>query len=331
MAVSRQAVFAGVALLFLGTPMLAARLHPNAYEGGRSRDVRERAERNSSAIATILGELRTSTSDILFIKTERYLHSGVAYMPHMGGSALMTLDSETEGMDSHQAEMRAQAAGDDHDHDDHAGTPTVIRGAKDDFRGFVGRLHREVKPWRDPELGHLHTDGSELLPWYRVMTLADPRNVRGYAIAAWWLKGRNVDEGIRFLDEGIANNPEAFQLPYMQARLYFQKALDLQDAGLAGDAPEVVQQFRTAVELHRRAAELSLRQRPPGWTPESNDLRWTDYTEEDFRANLRLLVLMENRYGNPQDAVARARQYLDLLGQDPVLARFVARHGSGGE
>jgi hypothetical protein len=68
---------------FLLSPLLSLRLDPHGYQGGRSRDAEDRMERNASSIGSMLGELRTSMSDILFLKTERYLHGGVAYTPHI--------------------------------------------------------------------------------------------------------------------------------------------------------------------------------------------------------------------------------------------------------
>jgi len=78
-------ILAAAALLL---PAWAGPLNPNGYAGGRSKDQRQAGARNSSAFATILGEVRTSMSDLMFIKTERYLHSGVAYQVHHDLEAL---------------------------------------------------------------------------------------------------------------------------------------------------------------------------------------------------------------------------------------------------
>ena len=69
-----------ILILFLLSPPLAFRLNPNGYTGGRSRDARDRSLRNSSSVARMLGEVRTSMSDVIFIKTERYMHMGVGYV-----------------------------------------------------------------------------------------------------------------------------------------------------------------------------------------------------------------------------------------------------------
>ena len=67
--------------LYAFSPLVSQRLDPS-YAGGRSRDVEARAVRNTSAVGLMLGEFRTSMSDIMFIKTERYLHGGRGYKPH---------------------------------------------------------------------------------------------------------------------------------------------------------------------------------------------------------------------------------------------------------
>ena len=44
-----QTLQLGIVAAFLASPVLSSRLHPNAYEGGRSRDTVERAHRNASS------------------------------------------------------------------------------------------------------------------------------------------------------------------------------------------------------------------------------------------------------------------------------------------
>lgn len=327
----RNLALSSIAAGLIGIPVLAANLKPMDYEGGRSRDVVDRMERNSSAVATMIGELRTSTSDILFLKTERYLHSGVAYMPHMEDE-LLTVEGETHEMEHHQEEAAEQASDPGHhdqedEHDDHAGTATMIRTPDDDFRGFVGYLHRQVKPWRPPELGHMHTDGTELLPWYRVMTLADPNNTRAYAIGGWWLKTHNLDEGIRFLQEGVENNPGSFIISSMLARLYDQKAVNL--AKESGQSEETARLHKLSIEASIDAAEKGFAARPQGWTLETETEDWTRYTEDDFRGAMRLAVLYELRWGDPETALERARDYNERIGGDPILERVILREGGG--
>lgn len=325
---------------FLLSPLLAARLNPNAYQGGRTQDERELLLRNTSAIAAVLGEIRASMSDMMFIKTERYLHSGVAYTPHIdlarlaskgetarkerqaGGDAPTTLE--------HTFAFEATLQEDDPDHEhgeaghvhdescDHTDPDryevckheeTLIPHANKDFRGFIGRLEREVKPYNPPGAPHFHTDGTELLPWYRLQTLSDPHNVRAYMIGAWWLKnlgGEQVDEALRFVEEGIRFNPRAYQLHLMRGNLLRMKN-ENNEARLC---------FRTA-------AEEGLKQRPAEGAGDGTNPRWTYYNEQDLLSALRLAVIFEKVYGDRAEALRLARDYTRRLGDPAPLARQI--------
>ncbi len=283
--------------LFLFVPALFYGIDPNRYRGGYSKDEVASRERNTSAISRVLGELRTSASDIMFIKTERYLHNGVGYAAHIVSA------EDTAG--------------------DHRGTPTLIRDNENDFRGFVGYLEREVKPWRDPEEPHIHSDGSELLPWYRLMTISDPHYVRAYLLGGWWLKNHNIDEGIKFTEEGIKNNPDAFQIYLMHGRLHRQKALRLREAGTVTGLTEAAVHEELAMEAFRKGAELVFEQRPQGMDVE-NIPWWTDYVEDDARGVVRMAVFMERERDNYREALDLAERGLAHFDEDLPLANVIA-------
>lgn len=281
-------------LLFLLSPALVGSVRPSEYEGGRSRSEAAERERNSSAVSRLLGEIRTSMSDILFIKTERYLHMGVAYHTH--GSGNIDMDDE----------------------EDHVGVGTLIPTPGRDFRGFVGRLERQVRPWRDPNLPHIHADGRELLPWYRLMTLSDPHYVRGYLIGSWWLNREDPEAALAFVEEGIGNNPSAFQLHQMRGQI-------LRRMGDRHEDPEVASSLLAgALESFVTGYELVLRQRPPG-ADMPNLAWWSEYVENDARSVVQLAVLLEARIGDPAVALERARRALEVLPDDGVLQRQVTR------
>lgn len=322
-----------IAILFLLGPLWTQRLAPNVYEGGRSQNVRDRVIRNSSAVAVILGEARAATSDMLFIKTERYLDYGVAYEPHLAdkiqyisGEAQDIAMREIEA-ESHTGEAHDHA----HDHGDEHGTPkTIIRTADRDFRGIVGDLERRVQPWRDPSLPHQHASGAEMLPWYRVMTLADPNNGRAYAIGSWWLKQKDHDQALAFVEEGLKHNPEYFQLWYTHGVLLYEKGRKILTAAgeEAGIPPEAQALFNRAKESCLKATEIGLRRRPAGWLPPENedddayDL-WTLYEEEDVRAAARFAMLIERNYGDKRKALALAADLDKRLDGDYILARQI--------
>ncbi|MDX2177509.1 MAG: hypothetical protein SF028_13675 [Candidatus Sumerlaeia bacterium] len=322
------ALRAGTAAALLSLPLWVPSLAPNEYDGGRSTDIAAIEARNTSAVARLLGEFRASMSDMMFIKTEKYLHGGISYAPHMdldrtaqtgelahkGGKPEDVHGPHEVGGASGMAALELEDE-EEGEEEEHAGVETLIPTPDKDFRAFIGALHREVKPWRDPSLDHIHDSGTELLPWYRLMTLSNPHNVRGYMIGAWWLKGFGTDEqkaeAVKFLEEGLRNNPKAFQLWLMMGYLLRQDG-----------------QHAEAMEYFHKAAELAASTRPADGTATPG---WTDYKEEDARAAMRLSVLSEREYGDPANAPQLAAKYLESLGEDGVLQRALTGEMPGGE
>lgn len=327
---TRRLLWMGCVAL-VGLPLLSARVDPFDYEGGSSRDELNRMERNSSAMATLLGEFRTSLSDILFIKTERYLHSGVAYVPHMDKS-LLSVDGLTQELTHHQEEVETGCTQDhdhaehdhaEHDHADHDLVKALIPEARDDFRGFVGHLERRVRPWNDPSKPHTHTDGKQLLPWFRVMTLSDRHYVRGYSVGSWWLIHRNVDEAIAFAQEGLEHNPAAFEIRYILGQCYLNRSriAERQNEGPAA----VLEWMRKAKDAYVEATEDALRQKDAMDAERAaGGMGWSKYQEEDAMASARMAVMFERKYGDPALADRLAQRLHKAYPEDEVLRRFAS-------
>lgn len=313
----REWILAGGCALLVA--LLSPHIHPNQYREGRSRDPRARVDVNQSSLARILGEFRTGMSDMLFIKTERYLHSGVGYVPHLTED-LLTVQGTDENMDEHLEEME-EGDGDHHGHEeDHfhheEDVETLLPTAEQDYRGWIGRMQREVKPWRDPSLSHKHTDGKELIPWFRMMTVSDPKYVRGYVVGAFWLKRYDIDAALAFIEEGLVENPEAFQLHLSKGMLLMSKARSLAGkealTNLDGDQRELLLQARAAF---RTSAEFMMLQRPA--LPAEGDITdlpdWGVYLESDAMAAANLAVLFERRYGDAEAADTMQEQLEPLF------------------
>ena len=318
------------AMLLLGAlPLLALRVDPRVYEGGRSRDAVARSARNASAIATLMGELRTSMSDMLFIKTQLYLHSGVAYVPHHEAQLLSveemaevdphhhahTHDHEHDVCCPHHHPAAGEHGDDGAHHHCHVGEDTVIPPPSQDFRGFIGRLHRQVKPWRDPSRPHLHTDGTELLPWFRIMTITDPHYVMGYTVGGWSVSHHDESAALAFLEEGIRNNPESFQIRLARGFIHLRALrLDPRNRGLL---EKVLSDFRDAVRL-------GVARRPdPALGPPEQQAGWSVFEEQDLWSACQTLVILEQRHGDPAVARELAAQYLVLFPDNQVLANVL--------
>lgn len=271
----------------------------------------DREQVNRSAFATILGELRTSSADLMWIKTERYMHLGIGYAPHM------TRTTQDDGAGHVHDEECDHDHGDDHDHadgDDHAhehdGMEALIPVAQKDYRGFVGTLHRNVHPWQPPDAPHREVGGEELVPWFRVLTMSNPHHTRGYVTGTWWLMAQEdkhpgaTEEALGFIDEGIRNNPEQFDLHLMRGRVLMK-----------------LERWVEACDAFREAARLAMKVRPEGGEPDPS--RWSEWEEDDFSAAVHFVPAITLRRLGDMEAAREALDWAEsILPGDPRLQRL---------
>jgi len=263
--------------------------------------------RNLNAFALILGEVRATAADLMFIKTERYLHGGIAYKPHLNINKMATtgvVEANTQGHDHHDREPGCCPGG----------TPTLIRTASQDFRGFIGALERETKPFQDPKLPHHHGRKEELLPWYRVMTLADPHNVRGYMVGTMLLSfAKKTDEALSFIEEGIEKNrgnPQAFRLYGSLAQLHWKS-----------------RRLEKALAAAQKGYLLGKIVRPKGGKAGAvrKGLRWTDDIENDFLFLARVFPLLLDKKGETGEALRVAEEVASLAPDDVATKDMIER------
>ncbi|MFT5239606.1 MAG: hypothetical protein ACI9OU_000249 [Candidatus Promineifilaceae bacterium] len=168
-------------------------------------------------------------------------------------------------------------------------------------------------------MGHKHSDGRELLPWFKLLTVSDSHYIRGYTVGEYWLSRYDQGEAVRFLRDGFTSNPSSFQLHLVlsQILLKVQQDASNDDVTSIGELSEIHQEARVLAE---RAAELALRQ----WTPGNPDgsSAWSYYDKNDALACFYQAVLTEQKYGSPQKAIQKARIYLSFVGTNAVLERL---------
>ncbi len=280
-----------VLLLCLLSPLLVNRIDPNDYDPVIGYSSEAQSTRNTSAIGRLFGELRTSMSDILFIKTERYIHSGIGYTK--------TMDEE------------ADAKGP---------IGTLIRTPDEDWRGFIGILERNVKPWMDPKTHAQHTTSVELLPWFRLMTLVNPHRIRGYRIGAFILMTSGLPDCMKqareYIEEGIKNNPRSHELQFMLIRIIQHQLMDLERTNPNLTLEEKKPFFEEALEHARQGITFAAEVRPPdGWKGKGRPAEM----EDALVACMHYEVFCLRNLGRPQDALTRAVELLSLFGSDPVL------------
>ncbi|GMV64768.1 MAG: hypothetical protein AMXMBFR75_05730 [Candidatus Hinthialibacteria bacterium] len=284
---------------FLLVPFAIRNVEPTDYEPGIGYSSEAQSTRNTSAIARLFGELRTSMSDILFIKTERYMHSGVAYTK--------SLSDEGESESS-----------------------TVIRTPEEDWRGFIGDLEREVKPWMDPKNHAEHSSSTEVLPWFRLMTLVNPHRIRGYRIGAFILMTSGVPDAVTqardYISEGIRNNPENHELQFMMVRMIQHQLMTLERQEGSRSSPSYKALLEKALEYAHRGADLGGKARPPeGWQGKGRPAEM----EDSFIGCLHYEIFFLRRLERNDEALRLAEQYLREFGSDPVLENEVRELRAG--
>jgi len=118
----------------------------------------------------------------------------------------------------------------------HKGVEHTLRRAFEN--DFFQRIAGEVSPRR-----HAHIGGQaikEIMPWLRLATRMDPRNVEIYLVAAFWLAGDagRPDLAHEVLREAKCNNRFNYRLQLEDGRIYLrerrmEEAKRAFDAGLA--------------------------------------------------------------------------------------------------
>ncbi|HOW96639.1 MAG TPA: hypothetical protein P5567_01900 [Kiritimatiellia bacterium] len=121
-------------------------------------------------------------------------------------------------------------------------------GADDYFHRGVGHKHDVVfinslfQRWSAAvrPSGHIHTEGysvSEILPWLRMATAADPGNVEAFLTMAYWLTRLDrLDAAEQVLREAQRLHPRDFRLLGERGRLAFRQRRDGEAARLTDAA-----------------------------------------------------------------------------------------------
>lgn len=275
------ALFGALAVL---TPLARGQAHRVQLVADRSLSAYELEQRNTSAFARILGEFRAGAADMMFLKTQRYIHGGMAW-----DRPDVIVGGQHANLDEIQSLI-----------------PTRER----DFRGILGEMERAVKPFMAE---HEHAEMDELLPWFRLMTHMNPHFVRAYRSGGRALVDRgpeSFEEGRRFLQEGLDKNqghPEQYLLHLAMADVYvkvFTHAGEWEQLGIGRE-----QALESALEHARLSAKLGTEQRPPRGEEgkKARDLVWTiEYEDELLSAVLLVAVLLER-----QQRADEALQWVD--------------------
>lgn len=275
----------GAVLVMAVNAQLAHRVGPVLEStAGLTRGEQERIDHAASA--SLLGQFRSSMADFLWLKTDKYLHGGV------------DLRGKTE-----QEQKKAQAdevlSAEKDGHRQHDGSETtVIPSARNDWRGRIGAIERQVTPYQDMG-AHKHREAKEALPLFRLMVVSNPKFVSAYVTGASLLAGeKRLDEALAFLREGEKNNPESIEIA---SALGYHLTAHKRD-------------FNGAVTYLNRALVLSQAR-------DSSTL--TEDEREAWREAVRWTVLNRREAGDKENAVKIAKAGLVWFPNDVVCRNYL--------
>jgi hypothetical protein len=309
--------------IILLTPGLRGlKIYPSAYSTTEA----ERTIVNSSALASILGEVRASAADFVWLKTEYYMHRGVHYKPHTSLAEIKPGEPSPQTQAAVQ-DMKAPAEKElakedehghdrDHDHDhnhDHkhehvSNAPTLIPTEDKDFRGFIGTIDRAIHPWQQTTVHHL-ANADQILPWYRLVTMINPYHARAYLVGGYLLMKEyetpdHLDQAGQFLQEGIHNNPEAFNLRVLFGRVEIQQ-----------------KRWKEAIRTFEKARNVALKYRSEDGAASTT---WSESDEEDFGFSVRYLPFIQFRVlGDAKAAIKSCQDGLRYMPKDGPLKNFL--------
>jgi hypothetical protein len=166
-----------------------------------SRSQQEKLEQVASA--SLFGQFRSNISDFLWLKVDKYLHNGI----DLRGLTKEEKERESAQKISHGTGKPADG------NREHSDETTIVPTARTDWRGVLGDVERDIKPFSDMG-SHSHRDPREALPLFRLMTWSNPKFVQGYTTGAVMM-ARNEKaqkEALAFLTEGQRNNPGSIEI-----------------------------------------------------------------------------------------------------------------------
>jgi tetratricopeptide (TPR) repeat protein len=165
---------------------------------------------NGDVVALVFGEARKVVSRELFDRAELYFHGGVA-------------DAAAECAEhGHGGALAAAAASPAQSHAEHHDEEQAADGGARKW-DLWSRLNRGVHPSEHRHLSGVREE-KEIIPWIWAAAAADPHNTAAYSVGAYWLSRRlgKIDEGLRFIEEGIRRNPQSCELEFCRGDVLLQ-------------------------------------------------------------------------------------------------------------
>ncbi len=158
-----------------------------------------------------LGESRALFANEFYVKADAYYHSG--FYPTI-------FDNNEAFKTAHVAEDTGAVSS--KNHGEEAGFMGPPRDWIDAFgRHFIPDRHTHLDSGgADDDLSGSDEVG-EILPWLKLSSDLDPKNVQNYSVSAYWLQQmRQTNEAFQVLMNGLRHNPGSPDILFELGRLY---------------------------------------------------------------------------------------------------------------
>lgn len=223
----------------------------------------------ASGVATVFNGLRMSLADMCYNKSSYYQHRGARYRkleedflsdqiredaeseaaPDRGTSPSAAAGKDTQPRESLRKGSdngHHEDAGHDHTAHDHEVVPLILT-PEEDFRGIIGEVERQVKPYSREHVDHIKGQERQSLPWLRLATWINPDHDMAWIAMAFWLQATKQEhkalEAIELLERARALNRPRENEPYRkQALLYMLGHLYLIEADNPRKAREILEE-----------------------------------------------------------------------------------------
>lgn len=154
-------------------------------------------------IERIFGNFRIFIGDWSFMKAEEYHHRG---LPFEQATAYHKGESMFAEREQHATEPEHEEA----------------NNLLPQKTNLYSKLYSQVKVTGDSHLKP--EEEKEVLPWFYVEVAFNPHDIRGYILGGYWLERvGKYNESLKFLQNGIRNNPDSAQILSAIGELYFKK------------------------------------------------------------------------------------------------------------
>jgi len=176
---------ASIGFLYAAAVLLNFYFHNNLIKTKEEADIIER----------MFGGMRGAIGDWAFMKAEEYHHRGLPFL---------------KAMAYHEGE--SPFAGEEH-HEEH------VAGSAE--QGLFSKIYSSIKVTEDSHLKP--SEEKEALPWFYAEVAFNPNDIRGYVLGGYWLQRLGkLDESMRFMNEGLKNNPNSASISAAIGTLYFK-------------------------------------------------------------------------------------------------------------